>query len=139
MTLDEKFTLLESYLQLKDVLLCLQIERDALRDLKRLSDDMGLPPKGGTIGDPTGNAAVQLTESIDEVDSLIQDVLSRMRKVRDLINESSGITQREKMFLLMRYVRGDSNLAIGTEMGVPSKSAVQKKIKRIVQRMIPQK
>lgn len=139
MTLEEKFTLLESYLKLKDVLLCLQVERDALRDLKRLSDDMGLPPKGGSISDPTGNAAVMLAESIEEVDELMQDVLHRMSMVRALINESSGITQREKMFLLMRYVRGDSNLAIGTEMGVPSKSAVQKKIKRIVQRMVPQK
>ena len=139
MTLEEKFTLLESYLKLKDVLRCLQVERDALRDLKRLSDDMGLPPKGGGVSDPTGNAAVMLTESIDDVECLIQDVLHKMRMVRAFINESSGITQREKMFLLMRYVRGDSNLAIGTEMGVPSKSAVQKKIKRIVQHMIPQK
>ena len=139
MTLEEKFTLLESDLKLKDVLLCLQVERDALRDLKRLSDDMGLPPKGGSISDPTGNAAVMLAESIEEVDELMQDVLHRMSMVRALINESSGITQREKMFLLMRYVRGDSNLAIGAEMGLPSKSAVQKRIKRIVQRMVPQK
>ena len=45
MTLDEKFTVLESYRKLKDVLLCLQVEREELRDLKRLSTDMGLPPK----------------------------------------------------------------------------------------------
>lgn len=139
MTLEEKFCLLESYLKLKDVLLCLQVERDELRDLKRLSDDMGVPPKGGSISDPTGNAAVMLAQSIEEVDELIQDVLHRMSMVRALINDSTGITQREKLFLLMRYVRGASNIAIGAEMGLPSKSAVQKRIKRIVQRMIPQK
>ena len=139
MTLDEKFCLLESYLKLKDVLLCLQVERDELRDLKRLSDDMGVPPKGGSISDPTGNAAVMLAQSIDEVDGLIQDVLYKMRGVREFITYANGITQKEKLILLMRYVRGASNIAIGTEMGLPSKSAVQKRIKRIVQRMSPQK
>ena len=45
MTLIEKYERLESYSKLKDELLCLQVERDELRDLKRLSNDMGLPPK----------------------------------------------------------------------------------------------
>lgn len=139
MTLEEKFELLESYLKLKEVLLCLQIERDELRDLKRLSTDMGLPPKGGSVSDPTGNAAVMLAQSIEEVEEIIQDTIYKMRGVRSFINNASGITQKEKLFLLMRFVRGASNLAIGTEMGLPSKSAVQKRIKRIVQRMSPQK
>lgn len=139
MTLEEKFELLESYLKLKDVLLCLQVEREELRDLKRLSDDMGVPPKGGTISDPTGNAAVMLAQSIEDVDCLIQEVLHKMGRVRAFINDSEGISQKEKRILLLRYVRGASNITIGGEMGLPSKSAVQKRVKRIVQRMVPQK
>lgn len=135
MTIDEKFAKLESYRKLKDVLLCLQVERDELRDLKRLSDDMGLPPKGGTIGDPTGNSAVQLAASIDEVDDLMFDVQKQMREVKSMINGSDGISQRDKLILLLRYVRGANNGFIAKEMGLPSRSAVQKRIKRIVERM----
>lgn len=135
MTLEEKFSVLESYRKLKDVLLCLQVERDELRDLKRLSSDMGLPPKGGTIGDPTGNSAAMLVESIDEVDSLIWDVQSRMREVKSFINDSPSISQRDKLVLLLKYIRGANNGFIAQEMGLPSRSAVQKRVKRIVERM----
>lgn len=135
MTLEEKFAVLESYRRLKDVLLCLQVERDELRDLKRLSTDMGLPPKNGSIGDPTGNAATQLVENIDEVDSLIWDVQSRMRDVKSFINDSTGISQRDKLVLLLKYIRGANNGFIAQEMGLPSRSAVQKRVKRIVERM----
>ena len=135
MTLEEKFAVLESYRKLKDVLLCLQVERDELRDLKRLSSDMGLPPKGGAIGDPTGNSAAMLVESIDEVDSLIWDVQSRMREVKSFINDSLSISQRDKLVLLLKYIRGANNGFIAQEMGLPSRSAVQKRVKRIVERM----
>ena len=135
MTLEEKFAVLESYRRLKDVLLCLQVERDELRDLKRLSTDMGLPPKNGSIGDPTGNAATQLVENIDEVDSLIWDVQSKMRDVKAFINDSPGISQRDKLVLLLKYIRGANNGFIAQEMGLPSRSAVQKRVKRIVERM----
>lgn len=135
MTLEEKFAVLESYRRLKDVLLCLQVERDELRDLKRLSTDMGLPPKNGSIGDPTGNAAAQLVENIDEVDSLIWDVQNRMRDVKSFINDSTGISQRDKLVLLLKYIRGANNGFIAQEMGLPSRSAVQKRVKRIVERM----
>ena len=135
MTLEEKFAVLESYRRLKDVLLCLQVERDELRDLKRLSTDMGLPPKNGSIGDPTGNAATQLVENIDEVDSLIWDVQNKMRDVKSFINDSPGISQRDKLVLLLKYIRGANNGFIAQEMGLPSRSAVQKRVKRIVERM----
>ena len=135
MTLEEKFAVLESYRILKDVLLCLQVERDELRDLKRLSTDMGLPPKNGSIGDPTGNAATQLVENIDEVDSMIWDVQSKMRDVKAFINDSPGISQRDKLVLLLKYIRGANNGFIAQEMGLPSRSAVQKRVKRIVERM----
>ena len=135
MTLEEKFAVLESYRRLKDVLLCLQVERDELRDLKRLSTDMGLPPKNGSIGDPTGNSAAMLIESIDEVDSLILDVQNKMRKVKTMINGSTTITQRDKLVLLLKYIRGANNGFIAQEMGLPSRSAVQKRVKRIVERM----
>ena len=135
MTLEEKFAVLESYRRLKDVLLCLQVERDELRDLKRLSTDMGLPPKNGSIGDPTGNAATQLVENIDEVDSLIWDVQSKMRDVKAFVNDSPGISQRDKLVLLLKYIRGANNGFIAQEMGLPSRSAVQKRVKRIVERM----
>ena len=135
MTLEEKFAVLESYRKMKDVLLCLQVERDELRDLKRMSTDMGLPPKNGSIGDPTGNSAAMLIESIDEVDSLILDVQNKMRKVKTMINGSTTITQRDKLVLLLKYIRGANNGFIAQEMGLPSRSAVQKRVKRIVERM----
>lgn len=135
MTLDEKFTVLESYRKLKDVLLCLQVEREELRDLKRLSTDMGLPPKGGSVSDPTGNSAAMLASSIDEVDSLIWDVHHRMRDVKTFINDADGISQRDKLLLLLKYVRCANNGFIAQEMGLPSRSAVQKRVKRIVERM----
>lgn len=135
MTLEEKFRMLESYRNLKDVLLCLQVERDELRDLKRLSTDMGLPPKNGSIGDPTGNAAAQLVQDIDEVDALMWDVRQRMRAVKDMINDSTGISQRDKLVLLLKYIRGANNGFIAKEMGLPSRSAVQKRVKRIVDEM----
>ena len=135
MTLDEKFTVLESYRKLKDVLLCLQVEREELRDLKRLSTDMGLPPKNGSIGDPTGNAAAQLVQDIDEVDALMWDVRHRMREVKTFINDADGISQRDKLLLLLKYVRCANNGFIAQEMGLPSRSAVQKRVKRIVERM----
>ena len=127
--------MLESYRNLKDVLLCLQVERDELRDLKRLSTDMGLPPKNGSIGDPTGNAAAQLVQDIDEVDALMWDVRQRMRAVKDMINDSTGISQRDKLVLLLKYIRGANNGFIAKEMGLPSRSAVQKRVKRIVDEM----
>lgn len=135
MTLDEKFTVLESYRKLKDVLLCLQVEREELRDLKRLSTDMGLPPKGGSVSDPTGNSASMLASSIDEVDSLIWDVQHKMREVKTFINDADGISQRDKLLLLLKYVRCSNNGFIAQEMGLPSRSAVQKRVKRIVERM----
>ena len=135
MTLEEKFAVLESYRRLKDVLLCLQVEREELRDLKRLSSDMGLPPKNGGIGDPTGNAAAQLVEDIDEVDGLIWDTKRKMREVKSFINSSTGISQRDKLVLLLKYIRGANNGFIAQEMGLPSRSAVQKRVKRIVERM----
>jgi len=125
---------LESYRELKDVLLCLQVERDEMRDLKRLSTDMGLPPKGGSVSDPTGNAAAMLASSIDEVDSLIWDVQHKMRDVKAFIN-NADISQRDKLILLLKYVRGANNGFIAREMGLPSRSAVQKRVKRIVERM----
>lgn len=134
MTLEEKFAVLESYRELKDVLLCLQVERDEMRDLKRLSTDMGLPPKGGSVSDPTGNAAAMLASSIDEVDSLIWDVQHKMRDVKAFIN-NADISQRDKLILLLKYVRGANNGFIAREMGLPSRSAVQKRVKRIVERM----
>ena len=135
MTIEEKFRVLESYRNLKDVLLCLQVEREELRDLKRLSTDMGLPPKNGSIGDPTGNAAAQLVQDIDDVDALMWDVRQKMRTVKDMINGSTGISQRDKLMLLLKYVRGANNGFIAKEMGLPSRSAVQKRIKRIVDEM----
>lgn len=135
MTMEEKFRVLESYRNLKDVLLCLQVEREELRDLKRLSTDMGLPPKNGSIGDPTGNAAAQLVQDIDDVDALMWDVRQKMRTVKDMINGSTGISQRDKLMLLLKYVRGANNGFIAKEMGLPSRSAVQKRIKRIVDEM----
>lgn len=134
MTLEEKFAVLESYRELKDVLLCLQVERDEMRDLKRLSTDMGLPPKGGSVSDPTGNAAAMLASSIDEVDSLIWDVQHKMGDVKAFIN-NADISQRDKLILLLKYVRGANNGFIAREMGLPSRSAVQKRVKRIVERM----
>ena len=134
MTLEEKFAVLESYRELKDVLLCLQVERDEMRDLKRLSTDMGWPPKGGSVSDPTGNAAAMLASSIDEVDSLIWDVQHKMRDVKVFIN-NADISQRDKLILLLKYVRGVNNGFIAREMGLPSRSAVQKRVKRIVERM----
>ena len=133
--MEEKFRVLESYRNLKDVLLCLQVEREELRDLKRLSTDMGLPPKNGSIGDPTGNAAAQLVQDIDDVDALMWDVRQKMRTVKDMINGSTGISQRDKLMLLLKYVRGANNGFIAKEMGLPSRSAVQKRIKRIVDEM----
>lgn len=133
--MEEKFRVLESYRNLKDVLLCLQVEREELRDLKRLSTDMGLPPKNGSIGDPTGNAAAQLVQDIDDVDALMWDVRKKMRTVKDMINGSTGISQRDKLMLLLKYVRGANNGFIAKEMGLPSRSAVQKRIKRIVDEM----
>jgi len=134
LTLEEKFAVLESYRELKDVLLCLQVERDEMRDLKRLSTDMGLPPKGGSVSDPTGNAAAMLASSIDEVDSLIWDVQHKMGDVKTFIN-NADISQRDKLILLLKYVRGANNGFIAREMGLPSRSAVQKRVKRIVERM----
>ena len=134
MTLEEKFAVLEGYRELKDVLLCLQVERDEMRDLKRLSTDMGLPPKGGSVSDPTGNAAAMLASSIDEVDSLIWDVQHKMGDVKTFIN-NADISQRDKLILLLKYVRGANNGFIAREMGLPSRSAVQKRVKRIVERM----
>jgi len=134
LTLEEKFAVLEGYRELKDVLLCLQVERDEMRDLKRLSTDMGLPPKGGSVSDPTGNAAAMLASSIDEVDSLIWDVQHKMGDVKAFIN-NADITQRDKLILLLKYVRGANNGFIAREMGLPSRSAVQKRVKRIVERM----
>ena len=135
MTLVEKYERLESYSKLKDELLCLQVERDELRDLKRLSNDMGLPPKGGGIGDPTGNSAVQLVTSIDEVDALIWDVKRKMNDVKVFIMGSCEITHRDKLMLMLRYIRGVSNAEIADRMDYPSRASVQKRIKRIVERM----
>ena len=135
MTLEEKFAVLESYRTLKDALLCLQVERDELRDLKRLSTDMGLPPKGGSIGDPTGNAAAMLVASIDDVESMMYDVQAEIRAVRAFITDNDNISQNDKLLLMLKYIRGANNAYIAKEMCMPSRSAVQKRIKRTVQRM----
>ena len=47
----------------------------------------------------------------------------------------SGISQREKLVLLLKYIRGANNGFIAKEMGLPSRSAVQKRVKRIVDEM----
>ena len=135
MTFEEKYRELESYLELKDELLCLQVERDELRDLKRLSNDMGVPPKGGGVSDPTGNTAVQLAESIEDVECLIQDVKYRMNSVVRTINAADEISQRDKLLLMLKFVRGANNGVIAEKLGLPSRSAVQKRVRRIVQRM----
>jgi hypothetical protein len=54
-TYDEKWDVLASYSKHKNRLKTLLLEREELRDLKKMSDDVGGVPTPGNVSDPTGN------------------------------------------------------------------------------------
>ena len=78
---------------------------------------------------------MQLVTSIDEVDAMIWDVKRKMNDVMVFIMGSREITHRDKLMLMLRYIRGVSNAEIADRMDYPSRASVQKRIKRIVERM----
>nr|DAQ62525.1 MAG TPA: Protein of unknown function (DUF722) [Caudoviricetes sp.] len=137
MTYDEKWDVLASYSKHKNRLKTLLLEREELRDLKKMSDDVGGVPTPGNVSDPTGNTAVRLMRTMHDVERELRYSVTQMEKVKRFIRNSSGINHDEKYILFLKFLRGKSNREIQEITNALSKDAVRKQIYRIVQRMEP--
>lgn len=135
MTYDEKWEVLASYLKLKGQLRLTKLELMELRDLKRMSDDIGLPPTKGNVSDPTGNAAMQVLNQIREAERELDAVIAEMNRVKRFIRNAKGISDDDKYILTLKFVRGFSNRKLQQITEAPSKDAMRKQVYRIVSKM----
>lgn len=135
MTYDEKRELLTSYRRLKGQLRLTKLELAELRDLKRISDDVGLPPTKGNVSDPTGNAAMRVLSMIYDTEQEMMEVLDGLERVRCFIRNAEGIDDEERSILTMKFINGYSSKKLQQVTDAQSKEAVRKQVYRIVGKM----
>lgn len=137
MTYEQKWAVLSSYAKLKGQFRLTLMERDELRDLTRMSDEIGIPPTKGNVSDPTGNTAVRLLNSLTEAEAELTQVQVKMNEVKRFIQNAEGISDYDKYILTMKFIRGYSHRKIQQVIEAPTKEAVRKQIYRIVDRLEP--
>lgn len=132
---ERKWRYLSAYRDRKVHLIYLCEKRDELRDLKRISDDLGLPPTSGVVGDPTGNTAVRL---VDDIGKTTAEINKAYDSLTDITNYIDGCkSEHDKMVLIMKFIRGKTvdeiAYSITEKTGrMASRSSVKKRLYRIV-------
>lgn len=138
MTYEEKWAVLASYTRLKNRMRVALLERDELRDLTKMTNEIGTPPTKGNVSDPTGNTAVKLLHSVNDLEREMKALEAEMNGVKRFINNATGISEEEKYILMLKFIRGYSNRRLCQAVNMDSKDAVRKRIYRIVNRMKPE-